>query len=62
MFSKDEVHERDGLSDFLLTKMLDVLEELPAIKLVLSSASLDVDLFLKYFGAWSCPVIYRKPF
>uniref|UniRef100_A0A3Q3E053 RNA helicase n=1 Tax=Hippocampus comes TaxID=109280 RepID=A0A3Q3E053_HIPCM len=56
----DEVHERDGLTDFLLTKMLDVLEDLPAIKLVLSSASLDVDLFLKYFGAWSCPVIYLK--
>ncbi|XP_049594394.1 3'-5' RNA helicase YTHDC2 isoform X1 [Syngnathus scovelli] len=56
----DEVHERDGLTDFLLTKMLDVLEEIPAIKLVLSSASLDVDLFLKYFGAWSCPVFHLK--
>ncbi|XP_077353134.1 3'-5' RNA helicase YTHDC2 isoform X2 [Festucalex cinctus] len=56
----DEVHERDGLTDFLLTKMLDVLEEIPTIKLVLSSASLDVDLFLKYFSAWSCPVIHLK--
>ncbi|XP_061655818.1 3'-5' RNA helicase YTHDC2 isoform X1 [Phyllopteryx taeniolatus] len=56
----DEVHERDGLTDFLLTKMLDVLQQLPAIKLILSSASLDVDLFLKYFDAWSCPVIYLK--
>ncbi|XP_077399108.1 3'-5' RNA helicase YTHDC2 isoform X2 [Vanacampus margaritifer] len=56
----DEVHERDGLTDFLLTKMLDVLEEIPTVKLVLSSASLDVDLFLKYFGAWSCPVIHLK--
>ncbi|XP_057675789.1 3'-5' RNA helicase YTHDC2 isoform X2 [Corythoichthys intestinalis] len=56
----DEVHERDGLTDFLLTKMLDVLQEIPTIKLILSSASLDVDLFLKYFAAWSCPVIHLK--
>nr|XP_057913244.1 3'-5' RNA helicase YTHDC2 isoform X2 [Doryrhamphus excisus] len=56
----DEVHERDGLTDFLLTKMLDVLQEIPTLKLILSSASLDVDLFIKYFGAWSCPVIHLK--
>ncbi|XP_054613381.1 3'-5' RNA helicase YTHDC2 [Dunckerocampus dactyliophorus] len=56
----DEVHERDGLTDFLLTKMLDVLQEIPTLKLILSSASLDVDLFLKYFGAWSCPVVHLK--
>ncbi|XP_061703653.1 3'-5' RNA helicase YTHDC2 isoform X2 [Syngnathoides biaculeatus] len=56
----DEVHERDGLTDFLLTKMLDVLQQFPAVKLILSSASLDVDLFLKYFDAWSCPVVYLK--
>ncbi|XP_077594067.1 3'-5' RNA helicase YTHDC2 [Stigmatopora nigra] len=56
----DEVHERDGLTDFLLTKMLDVLVEYPSLKLILSSASLDVDLFLNYFSAWSCPVIYLK--
>ncbi|XP_061836673.2 3'-5' RNA helicase YTHDC2 isoform X1 [Nerophis lumbriciformis] len=56
----DEVHERDGLTDFLLTKMLDVLQEVPTLKLILSSASLDVDLFLKYFGPWSCPVVHLK--
>ncbi|XP_056289320.1 3'-5' RNA helicase YTHDC2 isoform X2 [Pseudoliparis swirei] len=52
----DEVHERDGLTDFLLTKMRDVLQKIPTLKLILSSAALDIDLFLKYFG--SCPVIH----
>nr|UZE37972.1 YTH domain containing 2 [Miichthys miiuy] len=54
----DEVHERDGLTDFLLTKMRDVLQKIPTLKLILSSAALDVDLFLQYFG--SCPVIHLK--
>uniref|UniRef100_A0A3Q2EH85 RNA helicase n=1 Tax=Cyprinodon variegatus TaxID=28743 RepID=A0A3Q2EH85_CYPVA len=54
----DEVHERDGLTDFLLTKLRDVLQKVPTLKLILSSAALDIDLFLQYFG--SCPVIRRK--
>ncbi|XP_051523162.1 3'-5' RNA helicase YTHDC2 isoform X2 [Myxocyprinus asiaticus] len=54
----DEVHERDGLTDFLLTKMKDVLHKMPSLKLILSSAALDVNLFNRYFGA--CPVIYIK--
>lgn len=54
----DEVHERDGLTDFLLTKMQDLLQKIPTLKLILSSAALDVDLFLQYFG--SCPVIQLK--
>ncbi|XP_069576764.1 3'-5' RNA helicase YTHDC2-like [Brachyistius frenatus] len=54
----DEVHERDGLTDFLLTKMRDVLQKIPSLKLILSSAALDIELFLQYFG--SCPVIHLK--
>uniref|UniRef100_A0AAY4BF79 RNA helicase n=1 Tax=Denticeps clupeoides TaxID=299321 RepID=A0AAY4BF79_9TELE len=54
----DEVHERDGLSDFLLTKMRDLLQKMPTLRLVLSSAALDTDLFVRYFG--SCPVIHIK--
>ncbi|XP_029941306.1 3'-5' RNA helicase YTHDC2 isoform X2 [Salarias fasciatus] len=54
----DEVHERDGLTDFLLTKMRDVLPKTPSLRLILSSAALDVSLFTQYFG--SCPVIYLK--
>lgn len=55
---KDEVHERDGLTDFLLTKLREVLQKFPSLKLVLSSAALDADLFCQYFG--SCPVIHRE--
>ncbi|KAK2819379.1 hypothetical protein Q5P01_024940 [Channa striata] len=54
----DEVHERDGLTDFLLTKMREVLQKIPTLKLILSSAALDIDLFLQYFD--SCPVIHLK--
>ncbi|KAK3527693.1 hypothetical protein QTP86_034156 [Hemibagrus guttatus] len=54
----DEVHERDGVTDFLLTKLKDVLPKMPSLKLILSSAALDVDLFIRYFG--HCPVIYIK--
>ncbi|TRY87943.1 hypothetical protein DNTS_005233 [Danionella cerebrum] len=52
----DEVHERDGLTDFLLTKMKELLQKMPGLRLVLSSAALDVCLFQRYFG--SCPVIH----
>ncbi|CAL9682575.1 unnamed protein product [Knipowitschia caucasica] len=54
----DEVHERDGLTDFLLTKMRDVLQKIPNLKLILSSAALDINLFLQYFG--SCPILHIK--
>ncbi|OCU02238.1 3'-5' RNA helicase YTHDC2 [Xenopus laevis] len=58
----DEVHERDRFSDFLLTKLRDVIQKQPVLKLILSSAALDVNLFMKYFGG--CPVIYiqGRPF
>uniref|UniRef100_A0A8D1XMI5 RNA helicase n=1 Tax=Sus scrofa TaxID=9823 RepID=A0A8D1XMI5_PIG len=58
----DEVHERDRFSDFLLTKLRDLLQKHPTLKLILSSAALDVNLFVRYFG--SCPVIYiqGRPF
>ncbi|KAL4658246.1 putative ATP-dependent RNA helicase YTHDC2 isoform X1 [Arapaima gigas] len=54
----DEVHERDAFSDFLLTKMRDMLQNLPTLKLILSSAAVDVDLFVRYFGL--CPVVQIK--
>lgn len=55
---QDEVHERDRFSDFLLTKLRDMLQKHSTLKLILSSAALDVNLFLRYFGG--CPVIYSK--
>lgn len=58
MLRQDEVHERDGLTDFLLTKMKELVQKTPSLKLILSSAALDVNLFVRYFGA--CPVIHSK--
>uniref|UniRef100_A0A2K6FDA9 RNA helicase n=1 Tax=Propithecus coquereli TaxID=379532 RepID=A0A2K6FDA9_PROCO len=56
------LHERDRFSDFLLTKLRDLLQKHPTLKLILSSAALDVNLFIRYFG--SCPVIHiqGRPF
>ncbi|XP_072216626.1 3'-5' RNA helicase YTHDC2 isoform X2 [Excalfactoria chinensis] len=58
----DEVHERDRFSDFLLIKLRDVLQNQTNLKLIISSAALDVNLFVKYFG--SCPVVHiqGRPF
>ncbi|KAF2987961.1 hypothetical protein EK904_006235, partial [Melospiza melodia maxima] len=52
----DEVHERDRFSDFLLIKLRDVLQNQNNLKLIISSAALDANLFIRYFG--SCPVIH----
>ncbi|XP_062370044.1 3'-5' RNA helicase YTHDC2-like isoform X3 [Cinclus cinclus] len=58
----DEVHERDRFSDFLLIKLRDVLQSHADLKLIISSAALDADLFVRYFGC--CPVIHiqGRPF
>ncbi|NXG04246.1 YTDC2 helicase, partial [Sakesphorus luctuosus] len=58
----DEVHERDRFNDFLLIKLRDVLQTQNNLKLIISSAALDADLFIRYFG--SCPVIHipGRPF
>ncbi|XP_054041564.1 3'-5' RNA helicase YTHDC2 isoform X2 [Rissa tridactyla] len=54
----DEVHERDRFSDFLLIKLRNVLQKQTNLKLIISSAALDADLFIRYFG--SCPVIHKE--
>lgn len=51
----DEVHERDLMSDFLIILMRDVLPRRPDLRVVLMSATLDVDTFVRYFG--DCPVL-----
>ncbi|XP_075885504.1 3'-5' RNA helicase YTHDC2 isoform X2 [Nelusetta ayraudi] len=58
----DEVHERSGLTDFLLTKLRDVLQSVPSLKLILSSAALDVDLFRRYFASCSVVKLTEKQF
>ena len=51
----DEIHERDILTDFLLTILKDLLPQRPDIKVILMSATLNAELFSKYFH--NCPMI-----
>ncbi|CAJ1434715.1 unnamed protein product [Effrenium voratum] len=51
----DEVHERDMLTDFLLILLREVLQVRPDLRLVLMSATLDVQAFTEYFD--QCPVL-----
>jgi len=62
----DEVHERDTLIDFLMLLVKRALierkkEKKPAVKLILMSATIDTNLFSRYFGDGSltlqCPTI-----
>ncbi len=51
----DEIHERDRFADFLLIILKDILPQNPNLKVILMSATLQVDLFSSYFG--NCPII-----
>ncbi|KAK5841973.1 DExH-box ATP-dependent RNA helicase DExH7, chloroplastic [Gossypium arboreum] len=56
----DEVHERSLLGDFLLIVLKNLIEKqsvsnTPKLKVILMSATVDSDLFSRYFGL--CPVI-----
>lgn len=51
----DEVHERDRFSDFLLIVLRDLLAKFRNLKVILMSATMNVDLFVKYFN--NCPVV-----
>ncbi|KAF5961534.1 hypothetical protein HYC85_002743 [Camellia sinensis] len=56
----DEVHERSLLGDFLLIVLKNLIEKqsahsTPKLKVILMSATVDSDLFSRYFG--HCPVI-----
>ncbi len=51
----DEVHERETLSDFILVILKDLLKKRPDLKIVLMSATLNSDMFSKYFN--NCPTI-----
>ena len=52
----DEIHERDSFSDYLLISLRDILKSYKKLKIILMSASLNVDLFTNYFG--KCPLIH----
>lgn len=51
----DEVHERDRFCDFLLIALKEALVKYRTLKLVLMSATMDTNIFYKYFN--QCTVI-----
>jgi len=54
----DEVHERSVEIDFLLLILKQLLPGHPWLKLVLMSATLDAEVFSRYFGGpQRCPVL-----
>lgn len=46
----DEVHERDKLADFNMIFMRDLLERRPDLRLILMSATLQMETFERYFA------------
>ncbi|KAA8518450.1 hypothetical protein F0562_015924 [Nyssa sinensis] len=52
----DEIHERGMNEDFLLIILRDLLPQRPDIRLILMSATINADLFSKYFG--NAPTIH----
>ncbi|KAJ4833074.1 hypothetical protein Tsubulata_001048 [Turnera subulata] len=59
----DEVHERSLLGDFLLIVLKDLIEKQlshgsPKLKVILMSATVDSNLFSRYFG--HCPVLVAQ--
>ena len=46
----DEVHERSLDTDFLLALLRDALRQVPRLKVILMSATVDADVFTRYFG------------
>jgi len=48
--STNQVHERSIESDFLLMVLRDLLVKRPSLRIILMSATLDADLFHRYFG------------
>ncbi|XP_045156414.2 3'-5' RNA helicase YTHDC2-like [Mercenaria mercenaria] len=51
----DEVHERDKFCDFLMVSLRDIVRRRPDFKVILMSATLNTELFVKYFD--NCPAI-----
>lgn len=47
----DEIHERDKFTDFLLICLKEYALENPNLRIILMSATMDVELFEKYFAA-----------
>lgn len=52
----DEIHERGMNEDFLIIILRDLLPQRPDLRLILMSATINADLFSKYFG--NAPIIH----
>lgn len=46
----DEIHERGINEDFLLIILRDLIPKRPDLRVILMSATINADLFSKYFG------------
>ncbi|XP_051149601.1 DExH-box ATP-dependent RNA helicase DExH1 [Andrographis paniculata] len=56
----DEIHERGMNEDFLLIILRDILTRRPDLRIILMSATINADLFSKYFG--NAPTIHIPGF
>lgn len=56
----DEIHERGMNEDFLLIILKDLLPRRPDLRLILMSATINADMFSKYFG--NAPAIHIPGF
>ena len=56
----DEVHERDVNSDFLLIILRNLIAQLPHVKVILMSATMNADTFSGYFN--NCPTLSVEGF
>lgn len=56
----DEIHERDMLSDFLISIAKDLIRVRPDLKIVLMSATLRAEQFSEYYGG--CPMLHIPGF
>lgn len=52
----DEIHERGMNEDFLIIILRDLLPRRPDLRLILMSATINADLFSKYFA--NAPTIH----
>ncbi|XP_045199868.2 uncharacterized protein LOC123554058 [Mercenaria mercenaria] len=54
----DEAHERSIHTDLLLGMLKEALDKRPDLKVIITSATIDPDIFVKYFGGRDrCPVL-----
>lgn len=57
----DELHERDAEIDFLLIVIRKLLRKSPDTKVVLMSATMDVNTFAEYFKELRSQAMMRAP-